>query len=68
MESSQWIGKRSPRPKKARMSRSKTKVLLVLFYDLKGIVHREFVPCSQMVNTSCTSFNMFKGCCAQEQA
>ena len=55
MESSQWIGKRSPRPKKARMSRSKIKVLLVVFYDWKGIVHREFVPCGQMVNTSFTT-------------
>jgi len=31
MQSSQWMGKRSPRPKIARMSRSKIKVLLVVF-------------------------------------
>jgi hypothetical protein len=29
MQSSQWLGKFSPRPKKARMSRSNIKVLLV---------------------------------------
>jgi len=50
MQSSQWMGKGSPRPKTARMSRSKIKVLLVVFFDWKGIVHHEFVPCAQMVN------------------
>jgi len=33
MQTSQWMGKESPRPKKARMSRSKIKVLLVVFFD-----------------------------------
>ena len=32
MQSSQWTGKGSPRPRKARMSRSKIKVLLVVFF------------------------------------
>jgi len=41
VQSSQWMGKRSPRPKKARMSRSKIKVLLVVFFDWKGIVHHK---------------------------
>jgi len=50
MQSSQWMGKGSPRPKKARMSRSKIKVLLVVFFDWKGIVHHEFVPRGHMVN------------------
>jgi len=35
---------------KAQMSWSKIKVLLVLFFDWKGIVHHEFVPHGQMVN------------------
>jgi len=33
MQSSQWMGKGSPRRKKARMSRSKIKVMLVAFFD-----------------------------------
>jgi len=37
-------------PKKGRMCRSKIKVLLVVFFDWKGIVHHEFVPRDQMVN------------------
>jgi len=32
------------------MSGSKIKVLLVVFFDWKGIVHHEFVPHGQMVN------------------
>jgi len=42
--------KGSPQPKKTRMSQSKIKVMLVVFFDWKGIVHHEFVPCGQMVN------------------
>jgi len=47
MQSSQWMGKGSPRPKKARMSRSKIKVVMFMFFDWKGI---EFVPRDQVVN------------------
>ena len=50
MQSSQWMGERSPRPKKGQMSQSKIKVLLVVFFDWKDIVHHEFVPHDQMVN------------------
>ena len=32
MQSSQWIGKGSPRPKKARMTRSKINVMLDVFF------------------------------------
>jgi len=50
MQSSQWMGKGSPRPKKARMSWSKIKVMLAVFFDWKGNVHHEFVPRGQTVN------------------
>jgi len=50
MQSSQWMGKGSARPNKARMSQSKIKVMLVVFSDWKGIVHHEFVTRGQMVN------------------
>ena len=63
----QWMGKGSPRPKKAWMSRSKIKVLLVVFFDWKVIVHHEFVLRGQMVNKTFVpgSFSMFEGCCVQ---
>jgi histone-lysine N-methyltransferase SETMAR len=35
---------------KARMSRSSTKTMLVVFFDIRGVVHREFVPQGQTVN------------------
>ena len=50
IQSPHWMGKGSLRPKKARMSRSKIKVLLVVFFDWKGIVLHEFIPRGHMVN------------------
>ena len=44
IQSSQWMGKGSHRPKKARMSRSEVKVMVVVFFDWKGIIHHTFVP------------------------
>jgi len=46
------MGKGCPRPKKKKawMSRSKIKVMLVVFFCWKGIVHHEFLPCGQMEN------------------
>ncbi|XP_049855555.1 uncharacterized protein LOC126336118 [Schistocerca gregaria] len=48
-QSSQWCSNGSPRPKKARMSKSKVKCMLVCFFDSKGIVHKEWVPPGQTV-------------------
>ena len=39
-----------PRPKKARMSRPKVKTMVIVFFDSRGIVHKEFVPPGQKVN------------------
>ena len=39
MQSSQWMGKESPRPKKSRKNRTKIKVIITVFLDWKGIVH-----------------------------
>ena len=49
-QSQQWFTPNSPRPKKARMSKSKIKTMLITFFDQKGLVHHEFVPQSQTVN------------------
>ena len=47
-----WSGTRvkTPRPKKARMSKSKIKTMLICFFDSQGVVHNEFVPPRQTVN------------------
>jgi hypothetical protein len=36
--------------KKARMSRSRVKTMIIVFIDSCGIVHKEFVPPGQTVN------------------
>lgn len=40
----------SPRAKKAHMTKSKIKVMLIAFFDQRGEVHHEFVPQGQTVN------------------
>jgi len=50
-QSSQWKSRRSPRPKKARQSCSMTKSMLIVFFDIRGIVHHEFAPQGQTGNT-----------------
>ena len=49
-QSSQWKSADSPRPKKVRQVRSKMKVMLIVFFDMEGIVHYEYVPQGQTVN------------------
>jgi len=49
-QSSQWKSADSPRPKKARQVLSKVKVVLIVFFDMEGIVHFEYVPQGQTVN------------------
>jgi hypothetical protein len=52
-KSMQWKTKNSPRPKKARMSWSQVRNMLVCFFNHKGIVHYEFIAQGQMVNQHC---------------
>ena len=40
-----------PHPKKAKMSKSKIKTMLICFFNSQGVVHKEFVPQGQTVNT-----------------
>lgn len=49
-QSLQWKSPSSPRPQKARMSKSKVKVMLITFFDIKGIVHFEFLEHGTTVN------------------
>jgi hypothetical protein len=56
VQSSQWKTLNSPRPKKARQSKASAKVMLIVFFDLEGIVRSEFVPSGTAVN-----FAYYKG-------
>ena len=46
----QWKSPTSPRPKKARQSKSKVKVTLITFFGVRGIVHSEFLPQGQTIS------------------
>jgi len=49
-QSREWHTAKSPHPKKARISKSKIKLMLICFFDSQGIVHKKFVPTGQIVN------------------
>ena len=49
-QSAEWHTKFFPGPKKARMSRSRAKTMIIVFFNSHGIVHNEFVPPEQTVN------------------
>ena len=49
-QSSEWRFENEPNPKKPRRSRSKVKVMLIVFFDYLGVVHFEYVPEGQTVN------------------
>jgi len=49
-QSMEWKSKNDPRTKKCRKSRSKIKVMLIVFFDYRGIVHHEYLPEGQTVN------------------
>jgi len=49
-QSSEWHTSHSSRTKKARMSKSRVKSMLIIFFDSKRIIHKEFVPPGQTVN------------------
>jgi len=62
-QSSQWTSPGCPRPKKARQSRSANKSMLIVFFDIRGIVLHEFVPEGQTVNAE---FYCKVLCCLRE--
>ncbi len=49
--SSKWHPKGSMRPTKVVKSRSQKKTMLILFYDQRGVVHLEFLPQGETVDT-----------------
>ena len=49
-QSSQWKHAGSPRPKKARQSKSTHKLLMISFFDSTDMIYMHWVPTGQTVN------------------
>ena len=49
-QSSQWMHTGSPRPKKARQSKSTHKFLMIPFFDSTGMIYMHWIPTGQTVN------------------
>ncbi|GFS88083.1 protein GVQW3 [Trichonephila clavipes] len=49
-QSMHWKTPTSPRAKKARMSESKFKAMMIVFFDIHGIVYLHWVPEGQTIN------------------
>ena len=49
-QSSQWMHAGSPRPKKARQSKSTHKLLMIPFFYCTGMIYMHWVPTGQTVN------------------
>jgi hypothetical protein len=43
MQSSQWVGKNLPTPKKARQVRLNMKVMLTVYFYVEGVMHHELL-------------------------
>jgi hypothetical protein len=50
MQSSQWVGKNSPRPKKGVAGQVKRESHVDGFFDIEGVVHHEFLHQGQTMN------------------
>nr|QXJ78552.1 putative DD34D transposase [Schlechtendalia chinensis] len=50
-QSVEWHTLGSPRIMKARMSKSKIKTMIIVFFDIRGLVQHEFVPHGTIINT-----------------
>jgi histone-lysine N-methyltransferase SETMAR len=48
--SSKWKLPNSPRPRKACQVRSNVKSMFIVFLDIQGIVHKDFVPPGQTIS------------------
>ncbi|GBM92183.1 Mariner Mos1 transposase [Araneus ventricosus] len=49
-QSMEWCSSSLPHPKKCRLTKSRIKMLLIAFFNSKGLIHHEFVPAGTTVN------------------
>jgi histone-lysine N-methyltransferase SETMAR len=51
-QSKQWVKKGQPGPLKARVHASRTKQMVLVFFDAKGVIYTNYVPRGESVNAS----------------
>jgi histone-lysine N-methyltransferase SETMAR len=49
--STQWLEKGSDPPKKAKVVGSEKKIMLIAFFDIKGMIYQTYLPKGQTVNS-----------------
>ena len=59
-QSSQWMHAGSPRPKKARQSKSTHKLLMIPLFDSTGMIYMRWVPTGQTRNTKLRFLREFR--------
>jgi len=52
-QSAAWIGETSSRPKKLQFQKSRVKIMLVIFFNWQGVIHKEFVQEGETINAVC---------------
>jgi hypothetical protein len=50
-QSMEWRQKNSPTEKKIRLQKSRVNTMLIVVFDIRGIMHKEFVPQGTTVNS-----------------
>jgi hypothetical protein len=51
-QSKQWLPKGQPGPIKAKVQASRTKQMVLAFFDSKGIIYTNYMPRGTMVNAN----------------
>ncbi len=52
-QSEQWIEKGKTRPHQVQIQASRTKQMLLAFFDSRGLIHTDIVPMGTKINTNC---------------
>ncbi len=47
LQSHEWKQKGEPCPKKARRSRLNIKTMVIVFFNIRGVMHHKYIPCGQ---------------------
>jgi hypothetical protein len=66
-QSMEWRSTNSPGQNKIRLQKCGFRIMLIVFFDTRGIIHKQFVPQGTTVNSHCYLgvFNVCTGACVE---